>query len=718
MKILLLCDRLEAGGAETHVVTLARGLKALGVSVTVASGGGRLWQTLLDEGFSGLFLPLPTHRPLQLLLARKRIKQAVQKERFAILHAHTRLSAFLLRGAHRWKTTSGTHPLVLVTVHARFRTTPLFRRLSYWGNYTTAVSADLKAYLTENYRLRRQPIEVIGNGIDLARFCAEEDAKRIPFSVLFASRLDADCSRGAHLLLDAFPSLYRQFPLTLTIAGGGSEMSALQQRVDLINASLPHPAVFLTGYREDMGSLYREHMIFVGVSRTALEAAACGCAVVLCGNEGYGGILSGENAPHHAHSNFCARGDDQPTEACLLKDLQILLSSPTLFRSVQAGATDYIQKNCNAHLQCKRTLFLYRRLASFPLPKKILLGGYFGCGNLGDDAMLMGSLEELRRQTPVMLPAALTGKGRLDQKQFGISCYSRKNIFSLCMAFCQADLFLLGGGSLLQSLSSTRSLWYYLLLLRLARLWRCQIVLFANGLGPFQSKKDLLRVAKALSRLPYVSLRDPLSLAMLRQAGVPKQILHIGADPGLLFPIAKDWRSHPTTLSKKPHWVLVMRRAEEKQLSLLSACLRIAKQNGDPLPIVTALCREDESIAQSFAQNHLLPFHSLNSPCDAVSLIGQAYGVVSLRLHGLVFSALTGVPALGISFSSGEEKLAAFAASAGQTHLYGKDLTPALLLQAVKSALASPQSKEKVSQLQKKVKLDLANILDLVYNNK
>ena len=142
MKILLLTDRLDTGGAETHLVELARGLRLAGHEVAVLSGGGACADVLEREGIPQYRVPLPTHDPLRLLAIRKTIKRLVRLHGYEILHAHARLPALLLRG--RWRRVGR-----VVTVHASFRCDRLRFRLSYWGERTVAVSEDLRSYLME-----------------------------------------------------------------------------------------------------------------------------------------------------------------------------------------------------------------------------------------------------------------------------------------------------------------------------------------------------------------------------------------------------------------------------------------------------------------------------------------------------------------------------------------------------------------------------------------
>ena len=141
MKILMLTDRMEAGGVETHIAQLTRGLADLGMECAVLSGGGALAEELAQQGIPQIYFPLPHHSPLLLWRLRKKLERLVKQEGFSILHAHTRITAELIRGFDK----KGVGEIV--TAHAMFRSSPFLRRLSYWGRHTITVSEDLRCYL-------------------------------------------------------------------------------------------------------------------------------------------------------------------------------------------------------------------------------------------------------------------------------------------------------------------------------------------------------------------------------------------------------------------------------------------------------------------------------------------------------------------------------------------------------------------------------------------
>ncbi len=366
MKVLLITDHMDVGGAETHVATLARGLRKMGVGVEVQSMGGRLADELACEGIPQRELPTLGKSLFSLLRARSAIRRVAELGEFDLLHAHARLPAFLIRGCENWN----SHPIPAVTAHAAYQSGLFLSSACYWGRGTIAVSEDLRAHLCDSFRVPAETITVIPNGIDCERFSPPADPPH-PHSVLFASRLDGDCSLGAELLCDVAPALAERYPdLQITLAGGGDLLPYFFARAERINRGREKPLIRTQGSVSDMPSLLRENRVFVGVSRAAMEAAASGCAVLLCGNEGYGGELT-PKTPTQALSNFCGRGSPKPTAERLLEDLIALLDNEE--RTLESGtrARSWMVSRFGAEHVLADTLAFYRRLLSQKLLREV-----------------------------------------------------------------------------------------------------------------------------------------------------------------------------------------------------------------------------------------------------------------------------------------------------------------------------------------------------------
>lgn len=88
-----------------------------------------------------------------------------------------------------------------------------------------------------------------------------------------------------------------------------------------------------------------------------------------------------------------------------------------------------------------------------------------------------------------------------------------------------------GGGSLLQDTTSTRSLFYYLSVIRCAELLGKPVMLYANGIGPVHKPANRRRVKRVVERAALVTLRDHSSARELRDMGVTRDDIRVTADP-------------------------------------------------------------------------------------------------------------------------------------------------------------------------------------------
>ena len=713
MKVLFVTDQMGIGGAETHIIQLGKELVRLGVEVTLASGCPKEGFLPHFRDFRFVSLPLPSHDPRKLLLARRRLWRLCKRERFDIVHAHARIPALLIRGLWRYGAAE------IVTVHARFSVNRLLSRLCYWGQYTVAVSQDLSCYLAKHYGIPKEQISIIPNGIDTKVFSPaqgrnENDARRV--RILFASRLDRDCSLGARLLCALAPSLSAlDWQVEIAIAGGGEELSSVAELAKRANQKLGRHAVTVLGTVLDMPALLKAQDIFVGVSRAAMEAASCGSAVILCGNEGYGGILSADTADAAMQSNFCARGEPHPTEALLLRDLVHLITHPDDRERVADEGRTWMLLHCNAEAAARETLALYGRAVGLTRKKRILIGGYFGCGNLGDDAILEGLLGEWKRQAPFLSPTVLSGNPMQTRRRFGVASIYRFAPLSFLFCLLRADALLLGGGSLLQDLTSRRSLFYYLFLLKIAQLLRKPTVLCAAGIGPLMHSRSQKAVRKVLQECRSIGLRDEGSRRFLTELGIDPARLHTSADPALLL--------SARVCERKDELCIILKGGTGGSLTrrlLLAGVRNICRSFSLKPHFVIFDAKHDLRVTLGAWRELGGRLSRPSSPDEALTLLASCRAVLSMRLHGMILSALVGTPCVGVSPSELDKKTEAFALAAGQCCLSRTALDVPSLTDALQNALQKhlpdPILAASVEELQKKAQKDLANIAQMIYN--
>lgn len=358
MKILMLTDSLGVGGVETHVETLCVSLKKLGCDPIVASGGGRGVYRLWANGISHFSLP-DISRTYRLPTASLKISRLISAEHPDILHAHTRRSAFAAALPCR----AHGIPLV-VTAHAFFSMRFPLAALSVWGNRTIAVSDDI-CHLLRSHGVKKENLSVVPNGIE---FSANKIADRKgSHKIAFVSRLDADCSLGAELLCDAAPRLFRSFSdLEIIIVGGGSEAERISRRAEEINVLLGRSIIRTVGERAEPREILCDCSLFVGVSRSAIEAMSLGVPVILLGNEGYLGLLEPDRLASALRTNLTCRGHgEECTADRLASEAERYFSLPNKQRSALSDFSfAAVRKHFGAEQMACKTLEIYKRAIS------------------------------------------------------------------------------------------------------------------------------------------------------------------------------------------------------------------------------------------------------------------------------------------------------------------------------------------------------------------
>ncbi len=630
MYILFLTSRLSLGGAETHIVGLAKSLTAMGHTVTIASAGGRLVEAL-PPTVAHITMPLDRKDPLSLLRSLTALWRLLKSQKIPLVHAHARIPAVIAALLQKFL------PFRFVTTAHLDFPRKRWGRFSHWGERTLAVSQDIKDHLIHHYRLSPDNIAVTVNGIDTEQFCPV--AHPAGMRLLHVSRLDEDRSLTAFYLIAVAGELKRRFPdFSLTILGVGRHLTALRRAARETDPT----ACFLTvvGGVSDPAPYLQAADLFVGVSRAALEAMSCGLPVILSGNQGYGGILTPEALPTVTDTNLCCRGEPLPTENRLLEDITVLLGDRSRRAALGAFGRETVLRSFPFHRTAADCLSLYQSLPPRPSKKRngILLGGYFGYNNTGDEAILTASLGALRQEDPLRPITVLAAHPRRIARDHGVQAVGRWRPWGIIRELIRCDTLLFGGGGLLQDESSPLSLLYYTTLLRLGRLFRCRIALQAAGIGPLKRPFSHRLVVNAL-RGATISVRDPASRQRLVALGITATI-SAAPDPALsLSPAPSDRIAH----------LLRRHRLTSKQFVILAPRKEAPAVFSLPIGMTPVLIpffpAEDRACCLSLRDK--LPRAVLLeglSPSEILGVVGASALVLGMRLHAILFAQRMGVP--------------------------------------------------------------------------
>lgn len=301
-------------------------------------------------------------------------------------------------------------------------------------------------------------------------------------------------------------------------------------------------------------------------------------------------------------------------------------------------------------------------------PRIIIGGNIYGCGNIGDDAVLAGILQEVKRTIPDSALCIETHKGQplpfVKESCEWVDCYDRTAVFAKIR---KCDVYIVGGGTMIGDELSLRFPLEHLAVRVAYAKWLGKRVLFA-GVGANRLKTAQgRRLATGLVKLAdLMSCRDEASAAVCRDL-CPERTDHIRthADPAYLLAPERTERTERMGASfAKRGPILGINVLNEAwgqskgyKQAIAGACDILHRKHG-LFPVF--FCNEIRTDAYfDFMANvetaakvsgpHRILYPEYLTPSEMMDLIRRFDAVLSLRMHGLIFAAVAGVPFAGIS---------------------------------------------------------------------
>jgi glycosyltransferase involved in cell wall biosynthesis len=313
--VLITTMSLDIGGAETHIVELAKGLKREGFHVVVASNGGIFEKELEAHGIRHYKVPLHNKKPGNVIKAYSMLKEIILKEKINLVHAHARIPGYICNLLHKKLDFA-----FVTTAHGTWKTGGGLKYITKWGQKTIAVSQDVKKYLLDNYNINESDITLTINGIDTDKFSPDIEWSSIQrefnvpedsFKVVYVSRIDKDRQEILQSILEVLKGLvFEMENLQFFIVGGGSIQSDIKEAAEKLNRSVGRKTVIVTGPRTDINKFNAMADLFIGFGRSALEGMSSAKPVIIAGNQGYIGLLDEHNIETAVKSNFSGRGQE------------------------------------------------------------------------------------------------------------------------------------------------------------------------------------------------------------------------------------------------------------------------------------------------------------------------------------------------------------------------------------------------------------------------
>lgn len=291
---------------------------------------------------------------------------------------------------------------------------------------------------------------------------------------------------------------------------------------------------------------------------------------------------------------------------------------------------------------------------------RILLSGYYGFGNFGDEAILRIIVDELRARRPADTLTVLSADPVRTASTFGVAAVPRMSASAVGEAIRASDLVISGGGGLLQNATSLRSLLYYTGVIRSAARAGRKTAIFAQGIGPLDFIGKHI-VKGTCGDVGLAIVRDAQSAALL-QPLVPRVHVEIGADPVFLASAdapqaARDALAREGITDASGDIVTVVVRKSPLlpriAVALAAGIDRIVQKTGAHAVFVPLQRPDDVEASIDVIRRCKSAPTLIGGGYDLATmtaLVRRSAAIVSMRLHALILAARLGVPLLAIPY--------------------------------------------------------------------
>ena len=282
---------------------------------------------------------------------------------------------------------------------------------------------------------------------------------------------------------------------------------------------------------------------------------------------------------------------------------------------------------------------------------KYVVSGYIGFDNFGDEAIAHVLSQKLKSKGAEKITLISSNPEKTSDIHGVSSCGMLKFLPSIL----ESDVLISGGGSLLQDVTSFKSLLYYLVVIYSALIFGKKVEIFAQGIGPIKSKLGQLLTKFALKRASKITVRDNKSQELLKNWGIGSELVK---DP--VFELELSQKN-----SKGKVGVQLRSYKGVNDLFLKKLADEVCKHFSDKHIVILPLQKSiDAEVCEKFAQ--ILRENGINnisvqvgaSLTEIIDTISDLEYLIAMRFHANVVGIKAGVKTLAINYDPKVEKLA------------------------------------------------------------
>lgn len=674
MKVLHLIGGGDVGGAKTHVLSL---VKQLGDHIHVKLISLRPGPFADDARDMGIDVEVV--RSGNILKDIRTITSMVFTGEYNILHTHGAKANMI--GIFVKKRTGIP---VVTTVHSDYRLDYLHSVLKMYTfglintialrlvDYYIAVSENFKDMLIKR-GFAADRIQPVYNGIPFNNpiplmprdeFCKKYHFSLQPGDIAIGILARLHPVKGHTVFLEAAAKVIREFPQTkYLLAGSGDDLKpALEKKAEQLGirdnvfflGMVEEPYSFLDIIDINVMASYSESFPYAILEGARMKKATVSSRV--------GGL---EDLFDQGENGYLFTPGDSDA---LAEHLLTLLRDPEHRKNIGEKLYEKAREHFSLEAMTQTQLNIYQTILAREARSlkdgkvhDIVILGYYGYHNSGDDAILKFIVDQLQAHNKGLSTVVLSNDPSETRSLYRVQAVHRFNLFQIPALLAGTRMFIAGGGTLIQDDTSSRSLWYYLFMLHLAVKKGAHVVLLSNGLGPLTKKKNRKVASKILNRLDAITLRDPNAFEELKSLGVTKPVTKVAADPALALK-ACDPKAGQEILQKEgvplgeKLFALCLRRWKKVRNSekILAAFADRIVTDFHAVPVFIAMQHpEDVRYAKRVMNNMTQKGYVLTKRYtvdETLSILGNVSMVIGMRLHSLIYALNLGIPMVGLAY--------------------------------------------------------------------
>lgn len=299
---------------------------------------------------------------------------------------------------------------------------------------------------------------------------------------------------------------------------------------------------------------------------------------------------------------------------------------------------------------------------------KIVLSGYYGFDNIGDEAVLYSILSALRKEIKDVEVTVLSNNPDKTKALYSVKSVNRWKLKEVAKVIKESDMLISGGGSLLQDVTSGKTIPYYLAIVKIAQFYKKKVVFYSQGIGPVDKNFSRWLIKSVVNKVDGIYVRDAASKKLLEEIGI-KRPIGAALDPVLGIEMPEEAKRLESTKTVGIYIRPWMDEAHDKNLveNMLPGLMFLLEQ-GYGLCFIPMHYEQDREIAHTLAkavkqaasQNEKINKELLDRKIEIIDKMlsiqevlvytSSFEMVIGMRLHSLIMAAASKVPVLALSY--------------------------------------------------------------------